>query len=290
MTRIKPKKSKKKKNKKKREPASVSIPISTPTPTPTPTPKVENAKPDSKDIYNRDIPVYDFFSDHEIDTTWGLGECIDNLIFNIKKGYFFIWEAVVREEQGLPLSEEQEDALDDLLDFTDDDGPILYIDEIPRPSEPWYEIVRKIPPKLMLIPFKTFDIHDEIYHEGWIELADCLKDYAYDLSLPEGVSTPIEVVPPDIRHKLWLQYCFDELSGLGQEEDLTLEDEEQKSRIKGFIRSLKEYKESVEYFNLTLDDLLTWVILPENDEKILVESLLKELGMKSSSDKLGDVL
>lgn len=239
----------------------------------------------------RDVPVYDFLAEHNLSSTWDIGESLDSLIYNIQGGYYLTWEAVVREEQGLPLSEEQEEALDDLLNFSDDDGPILYINERPRPSEPWYEIVRKIAPKLVLEPFKTFEVYNETYHEGWPQLADCLEKHASALSLPKEVSSPIEVVPPDIRHKLWLQHSFDELSGLGQEKELTLEDEDQKPwRIEGFINSLKKRKESVEFFDLTLDDLLKLVILPPKDEKILLDSLLHELGMKSSSDKLGEVL
>ena len=239
-----------------------------------------------------DLPVYDFFEGHDLSDIWDIGECLRNLIFSIKEDYFLTWEAVVRDEQGLPVSEKQEDALDSLLNFGDDDDmPILYIDEIPRPSEPWYETVRKLAPKLILDPFKTFEMYDETYHEGWSELADCIEEYACDLSLPEGVNSPIEVVPPDIRHKLWLQYCLDDLSGLGQEEELTLENEAQKPwRIEGFIDSLKEFNESVEYFNLSLDDLFKFVELQPRDEKILRGALLHELGMKSSSDKLADFL
>ena len=32
---------------------------------------------------------------------------------------------------------------------------ILYIDEIPRPSEPWYVILNKIVPHLLIEPFQT---------------------------------------------------------------------------------------------------------------------------------------
>ena len=239
----------------------------------------------------KDVPVYSFTDGYDLNSIFVLGECVDDLIFSIEKGYFLTWEAVVRVEQNLPLSEKQEDALKDLLNFSDDESQILYIDEIPRPAEPWYETVRKIVPKLRLEPFKTFEIYDETYHEGWADITDCIEKYAYDLSLPEGLSSPIEVVQPDIRHKLWLQYCFDILSGLGQEDELTLENEEQRSwRIEGFIDSLREFRESVGFFNLTLNDLLKLVKLPPKDEKILTDSLLHELGMKSSSDKLADVL
>ena len=238
-----------------------------------------------------DVPVYDLTEEHNLNSVLGVGNCLDDLISFLEQGYFLIWEAVVRYEQGLPLSKQQKDVLRDLVTFTDDEEPILYIDEMPRPAEPWYETVRKIAPHLLLEPFKTFDVKDEIYHDGWPGLIDCIEEHACDLSLPEGVSSPDDIVPPKIRHKLWLQYCFDELSGLGQDDELTLANEEQKSwRIEGFIDLLKEYKESVEFFDLTLNDLLKMVILPPEDEKILIESLLDELSMKSPSDKLAHVL
>jgi len=242
-------------------------------------------------IKRNDIPVSDFISNHDLSTMFGIEECLDDLIFFLHDGYFLTWEAVVRQEQGLPLSEKQEDAFNSLLNFTDDDGPILYIDEMPRPSEPWYEIVRKIAPKLLIQPFKTFNIYSDLYHEGWLNLVECLEEYASDLSLPVGASSPIEVIPIETCHKLWLQLCFDNVSGLGQDDELTLENEEQKPwRIKHFIDSLKEFKESIEFFDLSLNDLLKLVILPPKDEKILIASLLQELGMNSSSDKLADVL
>lgn len=237
------------------------------------------------------VPVLDFFENYDLNDIWDIGECLDDLIFAIKEGYFLRWEAVVRDEQGLPLSKKQEEAIENLLNFGDDGMPILYINEMHRPKEPWYETVRKLAPKLILEPFKTFEIYDETYHEGWSELVSCIEEYDCDLSLPEGISSPIEVVPPETRHRLWLQYGFDDLSGLGQEDEMTLENEEQRPwRIKGFINSLKEIKESVEYFNLSLDDLFKHVKLPPKDEKILRDALLRELGMKTSTDKLGGFL
>lgn len=242
--------------------------------------------------YNQDIPVYDFLEDHDLDTEWGIGECLDNLIFSIKGGHFLRWEAVVRNEQRLPLTKKQQEALDELISFSDDeDELILYIDEMPRPSEPWYETIKKVVPKLILDPFEAYEIHNEIYHEEWPRLVECLEEHAQDLSLPKGITSPIDVIPAGIRHRLWLQYCFDVLSGLGQEEELTLENEDQKSwRIEGFIDTLKECKDSVKYYNLTIEKLLKLVKLPPKDEKILVESMLEKLGMESISEKLYDVL
>lgn len=242
--------------------------------------------------YNQDIPVYDFLEDHDLDTEWGFGECLDNLIFGIEGGNFLRWEAVVRNEQGLPLTKKQQEALDELISFSDDeDELILYIDEMARPSEPWYETIKEVVPKLILDPFTTYEIHNELYHEGWPRLVECLEEHAQDLSLPKGITSPIDVIPAGIRHRLWLQYCFDVLSGLGQEEELTLENEDQKSwRIEHFIDTLKECKDSVKYYDLTIEMLFELVKLPPKDEKILVESMLEKLGMESVSEKLYDVL
>ena len=67
------------------------------------------------------------------------------MLFSIEEGDFLRWEAVVCDELGLPLTARQEEALGDLLNFSDeaDEDRILYINEIPRPSEPWYEIVQE---------------------------------------------------------------------------------------------------------------------------------------------------
>jgi len=90
---------------------------------------------------------------------------------------------------------------------------------------------------------------------------------------------------------LWLQYCFDELSGLGQEKELTLANEEQKTwRIEGFIERLRECKDSVEYIGLTLEELFKRVRLLQQDEEILIECLKEELNIKSESQKLHEVL
>ena len=243
--------------------------------------------------YDQDIPVYDFLEYYDLNSGLGLPEFLDDLVFSIKEGYFLRWEVVLNKEQGLPLTRKQEEVLDELINFSDDDDdePIFYINEIPRPREPWYETVRKIVPNLILKPFKTYEIYNETYHEGWPILLECLQKHAQDLSLPEGITSPIDIIPPGILHRLWLQYSFDALSGLGQEEELTLENEDQKPwRIEQFIDDLREFKESVKYYDLSLKTLFEFVELLPKDEKILVESMKEKLGITSMSDKLYDVL
>jgi hypothetical protein len=145
-------------------------------------------------------------------------------------------------------------------------------------------------PKLIIHPFETSEIYNDIYFEGWPRLIDCINGHARDLSLPEGIISPKDVIPSEIYHRLWLYYCFDMLSGLGQEDDQTLEDEEQVYRIEEFIDRLAECKDSVKYFGLTMETLFEMVKLPDNDQKLLAESMMKQLGMKSVSQKLHNFL
>jgi len=148
----------------------------------------------------------------------------------------------------------------------------------------------KFVPKLILNPFITYEIYDEIYHDGWKRLVECLEKYAQNLSRPKGITSPIDVIPPITRHRLWLQDCFDPLSGLGQEDDLTLVEEENSWRVEAFINALKECRDSVEYYELTLENLNKFVKLPPKDEKILIESMQDKLEIKSLPEKLHKVL
>lgn len=237
--------------------------------------------------FDSTIPTHDFLEGRSLDDTFDLQEAVDNFVYEMEGGRFLIWEAVVCQEQGLPLTRRQKAALRELINFGDPaDDQILYIDEIPRSTEPWYEILRKIAPLLLVEPFRTFDIRDDVQCDGWRKLVDCLAQHAGGLSLPQGVTSPVEVVPTDLRHKLQLQDCFNALSGLGQFDDATLEVEDERYRVDDFIESLRACKETVEYLNLTLESLLTTVILPDRDQPIFVQMMQQSLGLKSTTDQI----
>ncbi len=241
--------------------------------------------------FGPDIPIYDFIKDYRLDDPSGVEEAVEDFISKMEKDDFLAWEAVMAEEQGLPLTKKQEAALGELLDFSDGgDNRVLYIDEIPRPIEPWHVILNKIVPHILVEPIRTADAHYGVHCEGWRNLVDCLAEHGDGLSLPQGVSSSLEVVPIGLRHTLWLQDCFDALSGLGQYEDLTLENEEQQDRIDEFIAAMRKHGDSVQFFNLTLDSLLERVVLPERDRPIFVKMMQDKLGMKAKTDQIADYL
>jgi len=238
--------------------------------------------------FDPDIPTDDFFDGRNLDESWDLQEAVDNFVSMMNGDTFLTWEAVVCEEQGLPLTAKQKKALGGLLDFNDeeDDEGILYIDEMPRPSEPWYAILNKIVPYLLIEPYRTFDCHEEVKCDGWNQIVTALREHGQGLSLPPGAKSPEEVAPAELRHKLWLQFCFNDLGGLGQEEDMTLEDPEEHYRVDWCIDSLRECKDTVAYFGLTLESVLNRVILPEKDQPIFVKMMQDKLGLGSVQEPI----
>jgi hypothetical protein len=241
--------------------------------------------------FDPDMPVNDFFEHLNLDDPADLEEALNNFISELEYGYFLMWEAVVCVEQGVNLSKKQKSVLDELLYFNDnDDDQILYIDEIPRPKEAWYEIARKIVPRLLVELFKTDAVMYSVMHEGWANLVEALEEHAQDLSLPEGIESTLDIFPHDLQHRLWLQTCFDALSGLGQSEALTLEDEDQKERVEWFIDLLREHKDSVQYFDLTLETMLTRVIIPSKDENLFTAMIMEQLGLPTSQVRIAECL
>jgi hypothetical protein len=241
--------------------------------------------------FDADIPTNDFFDGRPLSEMWNLQEAVDNFVYMLEQKDFLTWEAVVCDEQGLPLTAEQEKVLNGLLNFGDsDDDRILYINEIPRPSEPWYVILNQLAPHLLVEPFETWEVPEEVKADGWLRIATALEQNGQGLSLPPGVASHDEVVPADLRHKLWLQDCFNDLSGLGQDEDLSLEDPDEHYRIDDFLLDLRDRKESVAYFGLTLESLLTRVILPERDRPIFIRMMQEKLGLQSAGEPIADRL
>jgi hypothetical protein len=57
-----------------------------------------------------------------------------------------------------------------------------------------------------------------------------------------------------------------------------------------FIDKLREHRDSVGFLNLSLENLLTVLILPREDEPIFIEVMTKQLALASTKDKIADHL
>ncbi len=235
-----------------------------------------------------EIPTTDFFEDYDLNEPSELSKAVNDFIFALKSDYFLRWEAIEKKEQELPLTEAQTEILAVFTEKVSE--PIFYINDLARPSEPWYEIARKIVPHFVKDPFLTDTAYHEIVFEGWLILGDALENHAHNLSLPTGVKSHLDIISLNIQHQLNLQLCVDELSGLGREEDITLEDEDQLHRIDEFISVARGYRDSLQYLGVTLEKLVQKVIMPPKDEKIFTDMLMVQLGINSLQENLSKYL
>ena len=244
--------------------------------------------------YDNDVPTYDFLQCSTRGRVLDIEGALNDFIYNLTSEYYLRWEAVVCEEQGYPKTKKQRKMLQDLIMFEEEereDDRILYINEIARPSEPWYEVARKIVSQLVeTVTFDTRRGGNQAIYEGWPNLIEALEKYAIHLSLPEGIESSLEILSTESFHRLNLQLCFDCLSGLGQTDELTLENKDQQYRIKWFIECLTKHKELVRHFNLTLEALLSEINLPEKDKPIFIELMQEYLKLPSERSYLIDYL
>jgi len=241
--------------------------------------------------FDADIPTYDFFEGGSLDDLGNLQEAVDGFVYWLEEDRFLTWEAVACEEQGIPLTPRQKRLLGELLSFNDDgSNDILYIDEIPRPSEPWYVIFNKIGPHLLIEPYRTFDCHDEVKCDGWNRIVSALREHGEGLALPPDAASWEAVVPEELQHKLWLQSCFNSLGGLGQNVSLTLRDPEEHYRVDWCIERLRECKASVAYFGLTLESLLNRLVLPPGEQPVFVKMMQDKLDLASPQEQIASHL
>jgi hypothetical protein len=120
--------------------------------------------------------------------------------------------------------------------------------------------------------------------EGWPRLVDAIAEHAVNLELPEGVRSPIEVVPPNIRHRLWIQSTFWALGGLGEYQFMS--DEQGQNQLREFVSALRSHKESVDFLQLSLDSLLQMIRLPRTEETAFVEGFLRETSLPSADRQI----
>ncbi len=219
-------------------------------------------------------------------------EALERLISAIETRYFAEWDIVIRHEAGATLTPEEQSQIQTWKEFNVEfKQRICYIDGTPRPLQTWYEMTQKLAPLMLREPFYTKDAWEFwTAHEGWSTLQEVLSTYGYQLPLPIGVKHPLEVIPEDLRHRLNLQTCFSELGGLGYKPGMSLNNEAEHERIEWFIRQLKQHKASVNYFQLTLETLLSKMILPEDDTPIFIQLFTQQLNLPSNTVALNDFL
>jgi hypothetical protein len=232
-------------------------------------------------------PTRDFLEDRRLADPGDLEDLVRDFVGDLESGYFATWEAVVRDEQDLPLDRRQKKLLDQLMSFEDEDyeDRVFYVNEIPRPSEPWYQTLRALAAALVRAPLDTAS-HYAVITEGWLELVAAVDEHAEGLSLPADAAAPLEVVAEDLRHRLWVQSCCAPLLGIGQDvggEAASLASADEAWRFDEMVELLAEHEASVRALGLSLDTLGTFVTLPEDDAALLARLLRERLGLASTA-------
>lgn len=191
------------------------------------------------------------------------------------------------------LSEAHEEALDQLINYGDDDD-ILYINEIPRPHEPWYETLRRVAPCILVEKLHTAGSHFEVITWGWPRLVEALEEHGNKLSLPDGIYNALDVIPKGLRSRLWLQSCLDDLLGIGYqwgEDDVTsFEQKDEHYRINRFIEALRDHTEDIQALDLTLKKLWDVLFMPSKERELFIKMFTEALGLESDDAPIADQL
>jgi hypothetical protein len=237
---------------------------------------------DDDDDDDDEPPREDVFDGLDLTNVADRREAVQILVDMLEGRTFLRWEAVVREENGLPLSNAQADAFDShfVVSYNEEESTTAYIDDCARPAEPWYESVRRVAPLLVIEHFDTAaESHIENATIG-ARLLSAVEQNAGDLSLPFGCARPADVIAPGIRHRLRVQQVFNALAGLGQklgDDVITLAHPGFRGRIEMFAQVLRDNEASMQALGWTMDDLLNKVTLPQSERELLLEGL-EELG------------
>jgi hypothetical protein len=122
--------------------------------------------------------------------------------------------------------------------------------------------------------------------EGWADIVGALEEHGRGLPLPDGVDRPVDVVPVELQHKLWIQWCIDPLVGLCQESEQTLANEKEHWRIEDLVDRLRERKVSVAALTVTGEDLLARAVMPESERELARGQLTQALKLESMTELL----
>lgn len=241
-----------------------------------------------------EVPTRDLLAGLDLQQPRDLQRAVDLFLDHVEQEIFHSWEAVVAVEQGCSLTPDQQATWEDIerlgVERDPVHGTVLRLQQQPRPSEPWYDTLNRIVPSLRIDPFVTAESHPVIRLHGWEQLAEALADYGSDLTRPTPVQRASHVVPAELRHRLWLQYCCCELEQFGAQPHETLREPSEAARVTGLIERLGRRRTSVQFLQLTLASLLQYLILPEREVPLFQDLVRGLLGVRSEHDLLANFL
>ena len=162
-------------------------------------------------VATRGVPTFDVLEPLDEDPA----QALEDFVWMLQDGTYALWDAVLRDEQGLPLSAAQARLADSLLAFgdADPDERILTINGLERPHQPWHATLRCLAEALLARPpgvASDFDL------DGWETLVAAVQADAEPLERPAHAATPLDVLPLRLRDRLALRQVLVDLAAWGQ--------------------------------------------------------------------------
>lgn len=217
------------------------------------------------------------FDEDDFDTVQ-LHEAAQTLAWRLETGWFLVWEAALRAEQGLGLTAEQKVALAGLMGG--DGGRILYIDDGERPCEPWYQSLRRLAPHLVAEGDEVRRTYDG--DEATRKLVAAVEAHAPSLSLPARCTSIEDMLPGGLWHRLRIRDLLAQLEELDPRAEHgrgLMAPPYREETLRAVAEAVQAYVGDLVALEWTLDVLLARADLPVS----FARELSQELSARSKS-------
>lgn len=204
---------------------------------------------------------------------WWLHDVAEQFAAELESGRCEVWEALLRQEQGLPLTEQQRLCLGEMLGSAE---RIPLLDDRPRPCEPWYQALQYLLARLCERP--EGDENQMIWvHYVAVRVLDAVAEHATRLSLPPGVDSLAELLAGERVSLVRARAIVDPLLGIGQAGDdgqpMSLADPKQRYRIEWIAKAMRAEAAHLERLGWGIEELLEHVSLAPEERRMLLEGL-----------------
>ncbi len=124
---------------------------------------------------------------------------------SLDSGFRFAWETAIRGEQGLPLSEFQQNYL---AAMPKEEGRLEYIDGMPRPSASWNDELNGLLAEVLEDEDRLEVFLDPESPLNWRQLSSLVRERAMELDNSKGVCDPLATIESGTRFELDRRWCL----------------------------------------------------------------------------------
>ena len=219
---------------------------------------------------------------------------LDLFINNLVNGHFLLWEAELCRRQNLPMTTIQRERLKKTLYRLNKDEAYFETDEYkqPCPQKPWYQYAQRLLEEL-LVEKLHIDSPPFCYQKGGF-LLNTIKYSAFGLSLPEGVTHPMDIAHEDKWSQLELQESLSPLLNAVVIFKLDGITSDSSDRMKKFIEiafeMLRNAPEIQDKEWITVNKIIDMVEMPKHIEEMLIEVAKEKYNMQTGDETIGQLI